>query len=220
MMGQIVPLSHREGDRKTYANIMKMNFNLAALAALALAAAHPAHAQTTVNYTAAAAFTQAAPAPYQLGGITASGTGLLKNSGGGLGILGGRTVVGNAIIDGSESVLFTFNAGPATSVSYAIGVASSFPGSTITITGYGADGASLGDQQVPVLNDTNVSALYSNVPLSGFRYTGGGTNIGASIASISYTPAPAGSAVPEPGSVGLLVSMATVGAGVLRKRRK
>ena len=39
-------------------------------------------------------------------------------------------------------------------------------------------------------------------------------------ASFLYTAAPAGSAVPEPGSVALLVGMATVGTGVLRKRRK
>lgn len=99
----------------------------------------------------------------------------------GLAVSGGPS---DLMIDGNESVAFEFVTGPATSVRYTVS-AIAFAGGA-SIEAYDAELDLIGSVEVSGLGEKNVSALFGDVPLGGFRVTNsvGGHRIG----SVTFEP--------------------------------
>ena len=176
-----------------------------------------AHAQTTVNYYDKGTFTSGNT--YTTGGITATSTGTIQVTGNvGVGVVGGR----NDVIDSGESVLFTFDSGPATSVGLVGGVSRNFTVDP-TVEIFGIGGGSLGVFSAFDIgfSSNNLSLKVNNAAISGFRLSGGtGISNNVYAAQVTYTPA-AINAVPEPGEWATM-GMASAGlCGLMvRARRK
>lgn len=192
-----------------------------ALAALALlATAGPGVASAAiVNYRAQG--TDILPGTtFDAGGITVTGSGPLEiRSDFGLGIIGGAGIGnGGQQIDNGETARFSFDGGPATGVSLlSTGIGSPTGNFVGTFQGFGASGQSLGTYNyfiTPLQNPVNISAIFGNVVLSAFSFTGGEPGAGISVASITYT-----SAVPEPTSLAM-VGLGLAGAGVVARMRR
>jgi hypothetical protein len=131
------------------------------------------------------------------------------------------------VIDNGESALFTFTGGPATVVTVqpAVGAAVGTITAT-TLEAFGSGGGSLGvfTYYLPggggFFGDPNLSGRVNNAPISAFRITGG-TNSGASVGFITFTPS-AVNPVPEP-SEWLAMGMAgtsVMGLMIRARRRK
>lgn len=215
-----------------FASSLAALFSSAALLPIVCALPRVANAQTTVNYAAMGSFIQAAP--LNTGGITATSTGtagplhIEAQGGGAIGGLG----VGDAsssrytLINDGERVLFTFNAGPATNVSVSVGNGIALPGPTPSrLEAFGVNNNSLGTFDFYAygsnfFTNPDLSSRVGGVAISSFQITGGSGGTGASVSSITYTPA-AINAVPEPGE---WATMGMAGAGLcglmVRARRK
>lgn len=94
---------------------------------------------------------------------------------GGLGIVGGYS---DNYTDGAEFIRFTFDSGPADSVSYHVWLAGS-PGGSMTVgkatvEAFDQAGASLGVDSVVGVGVKDVSEAFDHVPLSGFTVTARG----------------------------------------------
>ncbi len=153
--------------------------------------------------------------PFDFGGVTATAaTSMSSTSGSGLGFL--PSPVSSPTIDNNESIKFTFDAGPATGVSFTSTIAFNFGGgSNFLVEGFNAAGVSLGSQTLPLFATFPtyaVSSLYG-VPLSAFSVLGDGTNAGLDVATITFSPAPV--ATPEPAT---LVPIFVLFAAVLASR--
>ena len=203
-----------------FASSLAALFSSTALLSLACTLPQAAHAQTTVSFTTLGNFTQATT--YSTGGITLTTNGTLNiTSSSGVGVVGGPSAAYNRVIDNGESVLFTFDAGPATDVNVRVLTGGASGGdlpSTVEI--FGAGGGSLGvftalsGSDYSLLTNPSLSSRVNNQAISAFRITSGGTNNSPSnyisIGTVSYTPT-AVSAVPEPGE---WATMGMAGAGL------
>lgn len=174
-----------------------------------------------VDYSAQA--TDNVISPFNLAGVSATGSGQLAiRNGAGLGVVGGASAFGPGI-SGSEFVQFTFDAGGATDVSLTTNFAFNFDqiSSILTIEGLSIGGVSLGSVGVDIFASfpvSNVSSLFGNVPLSGFSIIGNGTEAGwGGVETISYTPLSV--AVPEPGTLALF-AIGIAGFAVSRRRNQ
>jgi hypothetical protein len=110
---------------------------------------------------------------FDVGGVTVTGSAavnVLANNG--LGIVGGFS---NSLVDGVELIRFTFDGGPADSVSYFVRVAGGSQGNGIlgaaTIEAFNKAGASLGVDSVSSIGWKDVSEAFNHIPLSGFTVT-------------------------------------------------
>ena len=212
-----------------FASSLVALFSSAALLSLACTLPQAAHAQTTVNYYNQGTFTQATT--YSTGGITLTTNGTLSlTSNFGVGVVGGPSADYNSVIDNGESVLFTFDAGPATDVNVndiAAGARSGDPASTVEVFGVG--GGSLGVftafsfSDLGLVTNPSLSSRVNNQAISAFRITGGGTNNSTNnfiaIGGVSYTPT-AVTAVPEPGEWATMGMAGTGLCGLMVRARR
>jgi len=125
------------------------------------------------------------------------------------------------VIDSTESVKFTFDAGAATNVSLMsyLGELNSGDGN-VNLQGFGVGGVSLGIESfnfVTWVVGINVSAQFGNVPLSGFAVEGDGTSSGVSVGTVTFTPGAA--VVPEPSTALVAVAGMLAGLAVWARRR-
>lgn len=198
--------------------LLSLTGSIAALALVSLLAL-PANAQPgAALYTLLGDTTVSSPFNY--GGVTVTSTGTIYlGYGMGLGVAGG---VANFYIDNGESVLFTFNDGPATDVLVFPNAVAAFPGTATTLEAFGTGGNSLGvftfigENDYGFYLDPNLSARVGGSLISSFRITGGfGT--AASIDGIFYTTV----AVPEPGEYAVMgMAGLTLGGLMIRARRR
>lgn len=193
---------------------------------LIMGAAGSAEAGSIVDYKAQG--NQVVSSPYSLGGLTATTGGGEQIAiqqdvfFGGLGVVGGLTFDNSGFIfefiDGSESVLFSFEGGPATEVSFDWGfwLFTTDTSRIFSLEGFGAGGGSLGTVTFNITENQDVSALFGNVPLSAFKITGNSEKAGLVVGVVRFTV----SAVPEPESiVTALMGLALVGGLAYRSGR-
>jgi hypothetical protein len=179
-------------------------------------------------------------ASLDVGGVTITGSNTLVVNdipgagNAGISIQGGVPGIrsGDATIDPTESVTFHFDSGPAGNIvlqPYFIGTLGNAPisvqGESI-ITAFGPNGQSLGAVALFPSNGLgfvnngpafDISAAFSNQPISSFTFQPEGTAVGGSFATLAGLSS---SAVPEPSSVlawgaGVLIAV----GGMLRRRR-
>jgi hypothetical protein len=170
-----------------------------------------------------------------VGGVTITGSNTLVvndapgATGHGIGVLGGAPgfAYGDGTIDSTESVTFHFDSGPVGNIVLTpqiLGTFGSGPGyaeGESVVTAFGASGQTIGAVALSTSADSlrvfNISAAFSDLPISSFTFQPEGTAVGgtfASLAELSY------SAIPEPSSVlawgaGVLIAMGEL----LRRRR-
>ncbi len=170
-----------------------------------------------------------------VGGVTITGSNTLVindapgATGHGIGVLGGAPgfSYGDGTIDSTESVTFKFDSGPVTNIVLTpqllgtFGSGPGYPEGSSVITAFGASGQSIGAvvllPSTDSLSEFNVSAAFSNLPISSFTFQPEGTAVGGTFASLAELTF---SAVPEPSSVLAWGFCALIAVGEVVRRRR
>jgi hypothetical protein len=172
-----------------------------------------------------------------VGGVTITGSNTLvvndapDATGHGIGVLGGAPgfPYGDGTIDSTESVTFKFDSGPVTNIVLTPQLLGTFgsgpavyPEGSSVITAFGPSGKSIGAVALLPSNSLpeyfNISAAFSDQPISSFTFQPEGDSVGGTFASLAGLTF---SAVPEPSSVLAWGFCALIAMGeVVRRRRR